>query len=85
MVAELGRRQQEMRCAQTGRCQGLEPGEQEEVERDQPGAGFVGRVGPGLLDLAGYGLVHHGSLFGVDHLVDHHPVVVRRVARLAHA
>ena len=57
----------------------MEPGEQEEVGRDQPGAGFVGRAGPGFLGLAGYGLVRHDSLSVVDHLVDHHPAVVRRV------
>ena len=85
MAAEEGTRQRGMRCAQTGRCQGLEPGGQEEAERDWPGAGSVGRAGPGFLDPAGSGLVHHGSLFSVNHLIDHHPAVAQRVARLVHA
>ena len=60
----------------------MEPGEQEEVERGQPEAGTVGWAGPDLQGLVGYNLVQHGSLFSIDHLVGHHPVVVQRVAHV---
>ena len=69
----------------TGRCQESEPGEQEEVERDQLEAGTVGWAGPGFLGLAGCDLIRHNCLCGVDLLADHHPVVVQRVARLVRA
>ena len=85
-VAEEGTRRRVKRCGQTGRCQEWEPGEQEEVvERDRPEVGTAGQVGPGFPGLAGSCRVRHGSLSGSDLLVDHHPVVVRRVAHLAHA
>ena len=80
MAAEVGTRRRGTRCARTGRCRELGPGEQEEVERDQPGAGFAGWAGPGFLGLAGCSLVHHNFLNNNDLLVDHHPVVVQRVA-----
>ena len=71
------------RCDQTGMCQEWEPGEQEEVvERDQPEVGTVEQVGPGFLGLAGSCRVQRDFLGDDDLLVDHHPVVVRRVAHL---
>ena len=85
-AAEEGAKRRGTQCDQIGRYQEWELGEQEEaVERDRPEAGFVGRAGPGFLDLAGFGLVHHSFLFSIDHPVDHHPVVVQRVAHLARA
>ena len=83
-AAEEGARRQEMRCDQIGRCREWEPGEQEEaVERGQPEVGTVGQAGPGFPGLAGFCLVQHGFLSGDDLPVDHHPVVVRRVAHSA--
>ena len=51
----------------------------------QPEAGTAGQVGLGFPDLAGFYLIQHDSLSGDNLPVDHHPVVVRRVARSAHA
>ena len=84
-VAEEGKRWG-MRCAhvRTGRCQELEWGEQEQVERVQLEAETVGWAGPDCQGLAGYSLVLHSSLSGVNHLIDHHPVVAQRVAHLGH-
>ena len=59
----------------TGRCQESEPGEQEEVERDQLEAGTVGWAGPGFPGFAGFGLVQHISLLGINLLVDRKSVV----------
>ena len=74
-----------MRCDQIGRYQEWEPGEQEEVvEKDQPEVEIAGRAGPGFPGLAGFYHAQHGSLSD-DGLVDHHPVVVRRVAHLVRA
>ena len=74
-----------MQCDQTGKCQGWELGEQEEVEKGQPEVGTAGQAGPGFPGLAGSCLAQCGFLNGSDHLIDHHPVVVRRVACLARA
>ena len=74
-AAEGGMRRRGTRWAQTGRCRGLEPGEQE-VERGQLEAEVAGQAGPGFLGLAGYSLIHLGFLCGVGHLADCHPVVV---------
>ena len=82
MAAEEGKKRREMRCDQTGRCQEWEPGEQEEVEKDQPEVGIAERAGPGFPAPAGFGLTLRGFLCGISHLVGHHPVVVRRVAHL---
>ena len=74
------------RCDQTGKCQEWEPGEQEEVvERSQPEVGIAGQAGPGFPGLADSCHAQHDFLGDDDLLVDHHPVVVRRVARLARA
>ena len=83
-AAEVGTRRRGMQCDQIGTYQEWEPGEQEEVVgRGQPEVVAVGRAGPGFLGLAGFCHVQHGFLSDDDLLVDHHPVVVRRVARLA--
>ena len=74
-AAEEETRQQGMQCARIGMYQESELGEQE-AERDQPEAGFVGQAGPGFLGLAGCDLVQHSSLFNIDLPTDHHPVVV---------
>ena len=85
-AVEEGRRRRGMRCDQTGKCQEWEPGEQEEaVERDQPEVEIAGQAGPGFPGLAGSCHAQRGFLSSDDLLVDHHPVVVRRVARLARA
>ena len=84
-AAEEGTRRQGTRCDQTGRCREWEPGEQEEVGKDQPEVGAAERVGPGWLGLAGYDLTQCGFLCGVDHPIVHHPVAVQRVVHLAHA
>ena len=74
------------RCDRTGRCQEWEPGEQEEVvERGQPEIGAAGQAGPGSPGLAGSYRVLHDFLGGGDLLIDHHPVVVQKVAHLARA
>ena len=85
-AAEEGARQWGMQCDQTGMCREWEPGEQEEVvERGQPEVGIAGQAGPGFPGLAGSCHTQHDFLGGDVLLVDHHPVVVRRVARLARA
>ena len=85
-AAEEGMRRRGTRCDQTGRCQEWEPGEQEgAVERGQPEVGIAGQAGPGFPGLAGFCHTQHGFLGDDDLLVDRHPVVVRRVAHLAHA
>ena len=53
------------------------------VERGQPEVETVGQAGPGFLALAGSCHIQHDFLGNGDHHVDHHPVVVRRVAHLA--
>ena len=64
-------------------CREWELGEQEEVvERGQLEVGFAEQAGPGFPGLAGFCHVQHNFLSGDDPLVDHHPVVVRRVACL---
>ena len=65
-------------------CQGSELEEQEEAERGQPETGTVGQAEPGYPGLAGFGLVQHNFLYNINHLVDHHPVVVQRVAHSVH-
>ena len=74
------------RCDQTGMCQEWELGEQEEVvERDQPEVGTAGQAGPGFPGLAGSCHAQRGFLGDDNLLVDHHPVVARRVAHLVRA
>ena len=73
------------RCDQTGTYQEWEPGEREEVVEVQPEVVIAGQVGPGFPGLAGSCHTQHDFLGGDVLLVDHHPVVVRRVARLARA
>ena len=81
-VAKEGMRRRGTRCDQTGMCREWEPGEQEEaVEKGQPEV--AGQAGPGFPGLAGSCLVQRGFLGDNDHLVDHHPVDVQRVAHLA--
>ena len=46
---------------------------------------IVGQAGPGFPGLAGSCHAQHDSLSDDNHLVDRHPVVVQRVAHLAHA
>ena len=83
MAAEEGTRRRGMRCDQTGRSQEWELGEQEEVVgKGQPEVGIAERAGPGFPDPAGSCRAQRGFLGGDDLLVDHHPVVVQRVARL---
>ena len=85
-AAKEGMRQWGMQCDQTGRCQEWELGEQEKlVGKGQLEVVTVERAGPGFPGLAGSCHAQHNSLGGDDHLVDHHPVVVRRVACLVHA
>ena len=55
------------------------------VERGQPEVGIAGRAEPGFPGLAGFGHAQHGFLGGDILLVDHHPVVVQRVAHSARA
>ena len=82
-AAEVGARRRGTRCDRTGRCREWEPGEQEAVVRGQPEVGIAGQVGPGFPGLAGSYHAQHGFLGSDDPLIDHHPVVVRRVAHLA--
>ena len=82
-AAEEGARRQGTRCDQTGKCRGWEPEEQEEIGKGQPEVAIVGQAGPGFLGLAGFCHAQHNSLGDGDLLIDHHPVVVRRVAHLA--
>ena len=63
-----------------------EPGEQEEaVERGQLEVVLAGQAGPGFPGLAGSCHAQRGFLGGDVLLIDHHPVVVRRVAHSARA
>ena len=79
-------KQRGMQCDQTGKCRGWELGEQEEtVGKVQPEVATAERVGPGFPGLAGFYHAQHDFLSDDDPLVDHHPVVVRRVTHLAHA
>ena len=85
-AAEEGARRRGTRYDRTGRCQGWEPGEQEEVvERGQLGVETAGQVGPGFPGLVGFCHAHRSFLSDDDLLVDHHPVVARRVAHSARA
>ena len=85
-AAEEGTRRRVTQCDQTGTYQEWEPGEQEEVlGRDRPEVATAGQAGPGFPGLAGSCHVQRGSLGDDDLPVDCHPVVVRRVARLARA
>ena len=85
-AAEEGVRQRGMRCDQTGRCQEWEPGEQEEtVGKDQPEVEIAGQAGPGFLGPADSCHAQCGFLSDDGLLIDHHPVVVRRVAHLVRA
>ena len=80
-AAEGGTRRREKRCDQTGKCQEWEPGEQEEVvERGQ--LEIAGQAGPGFPGPAGSCHAQHDFLDGGAPLIDHHPAVVQRVARL---
>ena len=56
--------------------------EQGQVGRDQHEAGTAKWVELGFPGLVGFGLVQCVSPLGINHLVDHHPIVVQRVARL---
>ena len=85
-AAEEGTRRRETQYDQTGMCREWEPGEQEEaVEKGQPEVGSAGQAGPGFPGLAGSCHAQRDSLSGDDLLVDHHPVVVRRVAHSVRA
>ena len=83
MAVEGETRQWGTRCDRTGMCREWELGEQEGVVRGQPEVGTAGWAGPDCSGLAGFGLAQHGFLCDVNLLVDHHPAVVRRVARSA--
>ena len=61
-----------------------EQGGQGQTEKVQLEAGIAGQAGPCCQDPASYGLVQHNSLSSIDRLIDHHPVVVQRVACLGH-
>ena len=85
-AAEEGVRQWGMRCDRTGRCQEWEPGEQEEaVGKVQPEVETAGQAGPGFPGLAGFCHAQRGFLSDDGLLIDHHPVVVRRVAHSVRA
>ena len=84
-AAEVETRRQGTQYARTGRYQEWEPGEQEEVERDQLEAELAERVGPGFPGLAGFYLAQRGFLYNINLLVGHHPAVAQRVARSARA
>ena len=86
-VVEEGTRWWGTQCGhdRIGRCQEWEQEEQEEVGRGQPEVEIAERAGPGYLGLAGSCLAQHDFLCNDNLLIDHHPVVVQRVAHLAHA
>ena len=62
----------------------MTPGEQEEVGKGQLEVATVERAGPGSPGLAGSCLIQCGFLYDISLLIVCHPVVVQRVAHLAH-